>query len=86
MSWFDALNANSCTNFTKARKGRTEDLLSLLPDVFTIKDVLKVNAKHGVYASENTARHAESMVKLGHVTKEYKKLPSGGRYCVYTKI
>lgn len=89
-SWITALTGNKeyvASSFsTKGRVGRIQKLLSLLPDVFTIKDVGEVNRVHGIYSAANTARHAESMVKFGYVTKEYKTMPSSGKYCVYTKI
>lgn len=46
----------------------------------------KINEEHRIYKSKDPLRHAESLFKCGYLKKEYKNLPTGGKYCVYTKI
>jgi hypothetical protein len=83
-NWASTLTGNNKhVSLSGTKKGplwRAEDLLAKLPESFTSNDVMKF------YSFSSAYRYTDLMVKLRLVKKEYKRLPTNGNYCVFTKI
>jgi hypothetical protein len=83
-NWASVLTGNnehvSSSGTKKGPLWRAKDLLAKLPKSFTSSDVMKF------YSFSSAYRYTDLMVKLRLVKKEYKRLPTNGNYCVFTKI